>query len=410
MNKEEILKKYFGYDEFREGQGDVIESILSGKDTVAILPTGAGKSICFQVPALMQEGLTIVVSPLISLMHDQVAHLQEKGIPAVCVDSSMGNNTYGKSLYDTINGKYKILYTSPERLSNRLFVKFAKKNNISMLIVDEAHCVSQWGHDFRPHYGNIPKFLEQLPRKPLYAAFTATATPFVRQDMVNSLHMENPRFIVRSFDRPNLNLGVRYSKRKNRALISALESHVGQSGVIYCATRKLVEDVTRFLKEHGYRALRYHAGLSPAERKANQEAFLAGEVKVVVATNAFGMGIDKSDVAFVIHYNMPSSLEGYYQEAGRAGRDGEKAYCLILYSHADKNIHQLLLKDNLPKLRLLEAMWDYCNTHQCLREYILNYFGENQPHVNCENCSNCLEKSHWQLFKEMFYMQGIKNI
>ena len=361
MQPEQVLKTWFGHDTFRPGQKEIIDTILSGRECLAVLPTGAGKSICFQIPALMQSGITYVISPLISLMEDQVEHLRKQGIPAVCINSGMSKHTYNEVLYDVGRGVYKLLYLSPERLQNEFFIRFARKNPPDFVVVDEAHCVSQWGHDFRPAYLKITGFVQALPKRPLYAAFTATATPRVRQDMIECLGLNSPAVITGSFDRPNLFFAKQSPPDKDRALLDALEKEQGKSGIIYCSTHQNTEKVFRLLKQRGCRAARYHAGLTPGERQAAQAAFIRGDVRIIAATSAFGMGIDKEDVSFVIHYNMPQNLEEYYQEAGRAGRNGEKAYCLLFYSKEDLAVNQALARQQeIPERaeRLLEYMWE----------------------------------------------------
>ena len=400
MQPETILKEWFGYDCFRSGQREVVDTILSGRDCLAVLPTGAGKSVCFQVPALMQTGLTFVISPLISLMEDQVAHLQQANIPAVCINSGMSKHTYNEVMYDIHTGVYKLIYLSPERLQNEWFVRFALKNPPDFVVVDEAHCVSQWGHDFRPSYLKIREFVEKLPKRPMYAAFTATATPMVRQDIVSSLGLADPMVILRSFDRPNLFFAKESPADKDRALLDALEEMQGKSGIVYCSTHQNTEKVFRLLKQRGCRTARYHAGLTPGERMAAQAAFIRNDVSIIAATSAFGMGIDKEDVSFVIHYNMPQNLEEYYQEAGRAGRNGEEAYCLLLYSKEDLAVNQALARqqDNPERAeKLLGSMWDYCRYDGCLRNYILRYFGE-EKHGECGKCSYCRSKNKWARF------------
>ena len=404
MQAETILKEWFGYEQFRPGQREVVNAILSGRDCLAVLPTGAGKSVCFQVPALMQAGLTYVISPLISLMEDQVAHLQQDNIPAVCINSGMSKHTYNEVLYDIHTGVYKLIYLSPERLQNERFLRFALKNPPDFVVVDEAHCVSQWGHDFRPSYLHIRELVEQLPQRPLYAAFTATATPMVRQEIVSSLGLADPVMIIRSFDRPNLFFVKKSPADKDRALLDELEKVKGKSGIVYCSTHQNVERCFRLLRQHGYNAARYHAGLSVGERKTGQDAFVSGEVQIIAATSAFGMGIDKSDITFIIHYNMPQSLEEYYQEAGRAGRNGDKARCTLFYSQEDLQVGEALAQQqDKPEraLRLLASMWDYCNCEGCLRNYILSYFGEKRS-KDCGSCSYCCESTWWQQFTKIF--------
>ena len=400
MQPEFILKTRFGYETFRPGQKEIVETILGRTDCLAVLPTGAGKSICFQVPALMQPGVTFVVSPLISLMEDQVDHLRRQGVPAVCLNSSMSKHTYNRTLYDVASGAYKLLYLSPERLQNEGFIRFARKNPPDFVVVDEAHCVSQWGHDFRPSYLQIGDFVKGLPRRPLYAAFTATATPRVRQDIVESLGMTEPSVIVRSFDRPNLFLAKESPADKDRALLEELEKRKGESGIVYCATHQNTEVVFRLLKRQGYSVCRYHAGLTPGERQRAQEEFVGGRIKIVAATSAFGMGIDKQDISFVIHYNMPQSLEEYYQEAGRAGRDGKEAHCLLFYCKEDLAINCALANEQEKPERalgLIRSMWDYCRYDGCLRNYILRYFGE-ANNRECGKCSYCCKISWRNLF------------
>ena len=404
MQPETILKEWFGYEQFRPGQRGVVDAILSGRDCLAVLPTGAGKSVCFQVPALMQAGLTYVISPLISLMEDQVAHLQQDNIPAVCINSGMSKHTFNEIMYDIHTGVYKLVYLSPERLRNERFIRFALRNPPDFVVVDEAHCVSQWGHDFRPPYLEIGAFVAKLPKRPLYAAFTATATPLVRQDIISSLGLADPAVIIRSFDRPNLFFAKRSPAGKDRALLDEMETVKGKSGIVYCSTHQNVERCFRLLRQHGYSAARYHAGLSAGERTATQTAFVSGEARVIVATSAFGMGIDKSDVAFIIHYNMPQSLEEYYQEAGRAGRNGENARCTLFYSQEDLRVAEALAKrqDNPQRaLGILTPMWDYCNYNGCLRNFILRYFGEKKDKC-CGNCSSCCTSTWRKRFAGFF--------
>ena len=400
------LKTYFGYDSFRPGQREIINEIINNRPVLAVLPTGAGKSICFQLPSLLRRGVTLVISPLISLMKDQAEALSKRGIPAAYLDSSLSGNAYGKILYDTLNGKCKFLYVAPERLANSQFISFAKKAQITMVAVDEAHCVSQWGHSFRKDYYNIPQFIAYLPHKPLIAAFTATATGEVRKDILQKLQIMGARVVVTGFDRPNLYFSVQRNPDKDRALLDFLSKRSEASGIVYCSTRKRVETVTGMLVRHGYLALRYHAGLTAEERKYNQDCFVRGQVKLIVATNAFGMGIDKADVRFVVHYNMPKDVENYYQEAGRAGRDGKKAECLLLYDKSDVAINTYLIGHDQPDLSwkehdldLLNKMITYCHTSGCLRRYLLQYFGEHMEE-NCGNCGNCrsLATASWRRF------------
>lgn len=400
------LKHFYGYDSFRPGQEEIISEILQGRPVLAVLPTGAGKSICFQLPSLLIKGVTLVISPLISLMKDQAEALAARGIPAAYLDSSLSGSAYGKILYDTLNGRCKFLYAAPERLANPRFCSFAAKAGITMVAVDEAHCVSQWGRSFRRDYYNIPDFISRLPRRPLVAAFTATATPEVRQDIIKRLRLDGAKITVTGFDRPNLHFAVKRSADKDREVLDFMEKHMGQCGIIYCATRSRVEKVTSLLVQHGYAALRYHAGLTPEERRSSQDCFVRGQAQVIVATNAFGMGIDKPDVRFVLHYNMPKDLESYYQEAGRAGRDGGRAECLLLYSRRDREINAYLighgqnsLRGREHELELLEKMVDYCSTSGCLRRCLLQYFGEQAPR-QCGNCGSCdaNKNASWRRF------------
>ncbi|MCQ2359567.1 MAG: ATP-dependent DNA helicase [Phascolarctobacterium sp.] len=389
------LKEYYGYDAFRPGQEEVINEILAGRPVLAVLPTGAGKSVCFQLPALLMDGLTIVVSPLISLMKDQAENLSRRNILAAFLNSSLNNNEYGKILYDTLQGKYKFLYVSPERLSNEKFRQFAQKANIKFVAVDEAHCVSQWGRSFREEYHAIPEFLKSLPSYPQVAAFTASATEEVRRDICYRLGIIDAKVFVTGFDRPNLKFMVKASVDKDRDAAKFIAAHKHDCGIIYCATRRKVEAVTEFVNGLGYKALRYHAGLGPYERKENQQKFLDGKCNIIVATNAFGMGIDKPDVRWVLHYNMPKDLESYYQEAGRAGRDGKASECLLLFDKEDLRINTYLIEHGdrdsstiAHEKKLLEQMHGFVRSKTCLRKYMLNYFGE-KAKDNCGNCSNC---------------------
>lgn len=404
MEKHEVLKKHFGHREFREGQEEIINQILSGRDVLGIMPTGAGKSICYQVPALMMEGITLVISPLISLMQDQVISLRESGINAAYINSSLSAAEYFRTMDRAANSEYKIIYVAPERLSADDFLRLSENVQISMVTVDEAHCVSQWGQDFRPSYLKISEFMEKLAYRPVLSAFTATATKEVREDISLILRQNNPYVVTTGFDRKNLRFAVERPKKKDDTLIKLLKAYNGRSGIVYCSTRKNVEEVCDFLIEKGYSATRYHAGLSDEERCMNQDDFIYDRKTVMVATNAFGMGIDKSNVSFVIHYNMPKNLESYYQEAGRAGRDGEPAECTLLYSGADVKLNQFLIEkgndtneDFTEEMKesvrekdreRLKLMTFYCTTNECLREYMLRYFGEKTSSF-CGNCSNC---------------------
>ncbi len=396
------LKKYYGYDQFRPGQPELIKALLDGRDVLGIMPTGAGKSVCFQIPAIFMPGITLVISPLISLMQDQVAALLQAHIPAAYLNSSLTFAQYKKALYFAKQGRYKIIYVAPERLNTPGFLDFAQSVDISMIAIDEAHCVSQWGQNFRPSYLEISKFANSLKKRPIMAAFTATATGPVKADMLRLLELKNPKVLVTGFDRKNLYFEVQKPRNKFAALENFLEKHSHESGIIYCLTRKETEEVCDRLNEQGFLCTRYHAGLSLEERAANQEAFLYDKVPLIAATNAFGMGIDKSNVRFVVHYSMPSSLENYYQEAGRAGRDGAPAHCLLLYSGSDLMTNKFLIErsneetenedQKRRELHRLNQMQGYCTTPMCLRSYILQYFGENSS-GHCSNCSNCT--SEW---------------
>ncbi len=404
MEKHEVLKKHFGHRKFREGQEEIINQILSGRDVLGIMPTGAGKSICYQVPALMMGGITLVISPLISLMQDQVISLRESGISAAYINSSLSAAEYFRTMDRAANSEYKIIYVAPERLSADDFLRLSENVQISMVTVDEAHCVSQWGQDFRPSYLKISEFMEKLAYRPVLSAFTATATKEVREDISLILRQNNPYVVTTGFDRKNLRFAVERPKKKDDTLIKLLKAYNGRSGIVYCSTRKNVEEVCDFLIEKGYSATRYHAGLSDEERGMNQDDFIYDRKTVMVATNAFGMGIDKSNVSFVIHYNMPKNLESYYQEVGRAGRDGEPAECTLLYSGADVKLNQFLIEkgndtneDFTEEMKesvrekdreRLKLMTFYCTTNECLREYMLRYFGEKTSSF-CGNCSNC---------------------
>ena len=406
MDKLNILKQYFGYSAFREGQEILIDSILQGRDVLGIMPTGAGKSICYQVPALLLSGITLVVSPLISLMKDQVQSLNQAGIHAAYINSSLSESQISKALRLAAAGQYKIIYVAPERLETYSFMQFARQAEISMLTVDEAHCISQWGQDFRPSYLKIVQFIKCLDKRPIISAFTATATENVKEDIVCVLGLQSPQVLVTGFDRKNLYFAVESSGRKDTYVINYIREHDGESGVIYCATRKNVDMLYDKLYAEGVAVTKYHAGLSSEERRQNQEDFIFDKCPVMVATNAFGMGIDKSNVRYVIHYNMPQSLENYYQEAGRAGRDGERAECILLYSAQDVMINRFLLDNKEQKGEYtqeesdaiterdeerLRTMTYYCLTTRCLREYILRYFGESGAGA-CGNCRNCLRE------------------
>ncbi|MDR0963930.1 MAG: DNA helicase RecQ [Clostridium sp.] len=404
MDKFQILSQYFGYQAFREGQEALIDNILAKRDVLGIMPTGSGKSLCFQVPALLMEGITLVISPLISLMKDQVSALNQAGVHAAFLNSSLTANQYYKALSYAKQGRYPIIYVAPERLLTEDFLDFTTHVTISMVAVDEAHCVSQWGQDFRPSYLKIPDFIKKLPHRPIVSAFTATATAEVREDMIDLLMLQDPKVVSTGYDRPNLYLGVQSPKNKYSALLNYIECHPGQCGIIYCLTRKLVEEVSAKLARDGFPVTRYHAGLSDLERRQNQDDFIYDKKLIMVATNAFGMGIDKSNVRYVIHYNMPKNLESYYQEVGRCARDGDPGECLLFYNGSDVRTNQFFLEKNEDNQELdpvtkqlvlardqerLKKMTFYCFTQDCLRDYILRYFGEYRDNY-CGNCVNCL--------------------
>lgn len=405
MTAQNILKQYFGYSAFRPGQDALVLHILEGRDTLGIMPTGAGKSICYQVPALAFSGLTLVISPLISLMKDQVGALHESGVAAAYLNSALSAPEMREVIANAREGRYKLLYIAPERLTTPDFLDFACQTEISMVTIDEAHCISQWGQDFRPSYLKILDFLRVLPRRPLVSAFTATATAAVRDDVIRALGLRDPFVLTTGFDRPNLYFSVEQPSSKPQALLRLLAARTGKSGIVYCATRKTVEDVCDMLRVKGLGATRYHAGLPAEERQRNQDDFLYDRAPVMVATNAFGMGIDKSNVSFVVHYNMPKNMESYYQEAGRAGRDGEAADCILLYSPQDVRTGQFLIERSHEAadeqvdpetrralidrdLERLRQMTFYSTTTECLRRFILQYFGESAA-VSCGHCGNC---------------------
>ena len=401
----EALKAVFGYDSFRQGQESVINAVLDGRDILAVMPTGAGKSLCYQVPAMLLSGITLVISPLISLMQDQVKALNEAGVDAAFINSSLSEKEMHDTFKNASKGQYKIIYVAPERLMSEGFVRLAKGVEISMITVDEAHCISQWGQDFRPSYMDIAEFVNILDKRPIISAFTATATQNVREDIICSLGLTNPYFLVTGFDRENLFFQVDKPKSKDRFILDYLDRHKGESGIIYCATRKNVDSLYTLLKKRNISVAKYHAGMSIEERKQMQDDFVFDYTSIVIATNAFGMGIDKSNVRFVIHYNMPSSMENYYQEAGRAGRDGLNSECILLFSPQDIIINRFLLEhkdfsDIDPTdamtirerdIKRLQIMEGYCYTTECLRNYILKYFGED-PKKPCDDCGNCLRQ------------------
>ena len=401
----EALKAVFGYDSFRPGQEAVINAILEGRDILAVMPTGAGKSLCYQVPAMLLSGITLVISPLISLMQDQVKALNEAGVNAAFINSSLSEKELNDTFKNAYKGHYKIIYVAPERLMSEGFISFAKSVEISMVTVDEAHCISQWGQDFRPSYMDIAEFINILDKRPIVSAFTATATQNVREDIICSLGLTNPYFLVTGFDRENLFFQVDKPQNKERFILDFIERHRGESGIIYCATRKNVDSLYTLLRKQHISVGKYHAGMSNEERKQMQNDFVFDYTSIVIATNAFGMGIDKSNVRFVIHYNMPSSMENYYQEAGRAGRDGLNSECILLFSPQDIIINRFLLEhkdfseiDPIDAMTIrerdikrLQIMEGYCYTTECLRNYILKYFGEN-PKKPCDDCGNCLRQ------------------
>ena len=418
------MKKYFGYDSFRVGQDEIIKNILNKKDVLGIMPTGAGKSICYQIPAMCFEGVTIVISPLISLMKDQVDSLNQVGIPATFVNSTLSSFEYIQTIENISQNVYKIIYVAPERLESEDFIRLLNSIDISMFAIDEAHCVSQWGHDFRPSYREIANVILNLKKRPVVTAFTATATEIVKKDIINLLHLENPFVLTTGFDRSNLKFSVENVTNKTSYISDYLEKHKNNSGIIYCLTRKSVDSLYNTISELGYSVSKYHAGMSDKERNKNQNDFVYDRTSIMVATNAFGMGIDKSNIRFVIHYNMPRDLESYYQEAGRAGRDGEPSECILLYSRSDIVTNKFLIEHTESEVAFdgaygntfqkqfvnsklsegfskssskveygkLNDIIDYCNTDKCLRKYILEYFGEIPLFDNCQNCGNCLSK------------------
>ena len=401
MDLQNILKTYFGYDEFRNGQDKLIESIIEGRDALGIMPTGGGKSICYQLPAIALDGITIVISPLISLMKDQVDSLNELGINAAFINSTLDNGEFLQILEGIRGNSYKIVYVAPERLNTDSFINLVKDIRISLVAVDEAHCISQWGHDFRPSYLEIPRFINSLKQRPAVAAFTATATKEIIKEIKRLIGLRNPIEVTTGFDRPNLYYQVLKVSNKSKFLIEYLNDNFKtESGIVYCATRKSVESLVKILNDKGFSAVGYHGGMNSEERQNNQDEFILGNKRLIVATNAFGMGIDKPDVRFVIHYNMPKNMEAYYQEAGRAGRDGEKSDCILLYSASDIVKQKLMIQndDIDPKrqemlYKNLQYLVNYCNTNDCLRNQILNYFDEDSANDKCKNCSNCIDSS-----------------
>ena len=391
----EVLKEYYGYDSFRERQEEIITSILDGKDVVTIMPTGGGKSICYQVPALILDGLTIVISPLISLMKDQVDNIKNMGIKSAYINSTLSENEIKSILNDVIKNEVKILYVAPERLESTEFLNLITRVKISQIAVDEAHCISQWGHDFRSSYRRISKFIDLLVYRPIITAFTATATEEVRRDIINLLRLNEPKIFITGFDRKNLKITIEKAVVKKQYILDYINSSEGASGIIYCATRKDVDIIYEMLIANNIKGERYHAGLNDEERRLAQERFIYDQANVMVATNAFGMGIDKLDIRYVIHYNMPKSLEGYYQEIGRAGRDGEESECIMLFSPSDVQTQRYIIdigtSNGVRKEKeyaKLQTMVNLIYTQECYRKYILNYFGE-EYEGNCNKCSNC---------------------
>ena len=394
----EILEKYYGYKSFRRGQENIINSILSGNDVLAIMPTGGGKSICYQIPALLLDGVTIVISPLISLMKDQVDAIKEMGIESTYINSSLTSKEFEEIITNVKENKYKIVYVAPERLESYEFIMAITECRISQIAIDEAHCVSQWGHDFRSSYRRIKNFIEMLNIRPIVTAFTATATEEVKGDIINLLGLRDPSLFVTGFDRENLFINIEKGNDKKSYILKYIEENRDSSGIIYAATRKEVDYIYELLTSNGYKAGRYHAGLNDELRKENQEDFIKDKINIMVATNAFGMGIDKPNIRFVIHYNMPKNIEGYYQEIGRAGRDGEKSECILLFSPSDIHTQKYLIEVSTENIERknnqylkLKQMVDLIYSNDCYRKYILNYFGESVSE-DCNNCSSCLSE------------------
>ncbi len=391
----ELLKKHFGYENFRQGQEDIISHILNMEDCLGIMPTGAGKSICYQIPAMIFDGVTIVVSPLISLMKDQVDNLNQVGIPATFINSTLSSFDYAQTINNVLNNVYKIIYIAPERLATDSFLNLLKQLNVSMFAIDEAHCVSRWGHDFRPSYTEIANIILNLDTRPVVTAFTATATEIVKEDIIGLLHLQTPFTLTTGFDRPNLYFSVETPINRKQFLFDYVKNNQDKSGIIYCLTRKTVDSIYDDLLEFGIAVSKYHAGMSEKQRTSNQNDFVYDKTCVMVATNAFGMGIDKSNIRYVLHYNMPRDLESYYQEAGRSGRDGDNANCILLFNRSDIVTNKLLIEQGNPnqnhsnEYEKLNDMVDYCNTDKCLRKYLLEYFGESPNFDECDNCGNC---------------------
>lgn len=395
-----LLQKYYGYADFRPGQAEIINSLITGTDTLAVMPTGAGKSLCYQLPALLLPGAALVISPLISLMKDQIDALHEIGIPAAYINSSLTGAEVNERLKNARAGRYKLLYVAPERLESEYFQAAVQDLEISLLAIDEAHCVSQWGHDFRPSYRAIGPFIDRLPNRPVVGAFTATATDNVKQDIIALLALKKPATYYTGVDRANLSFTVSRGENKKDFVLKYVAANKDKSGIIYAATRKEVDNLYAALRKTGRPVGKYHAGLGDDERRASQEAFIRDDISVMVATNAFGMGIDKPDVRYVIHYNMPKNMESYYQEAGRAGRDGEPGECILLFGAQDVQLQKFLIEQTVldserkaGEFARLKAMVDYCHTPACLRSYILAYFGEAPLAGGCDNCSNCNDRT-----------------
>jgi ATP-dependent DNA helicase RecQ len=396
LEAQKVLQQVYGYPEFREGQKNIITSLLQGRDTLGIMPTGGGKSICYQVPAMLMDGVTLVVSPLISLMKDQVDALHSLGVPATFINSTLEAREVEQRIQGAMQGKYKLLYIAPERLESERFRARMQALKLPFIAIDEAHCVSQWGHDFRPSYVSIAPFIRELPHRPIVAAFTATATADVTQDIADLLLLNEPDIYINGFSRDNLALNILRGENKRDYILNYVKEHTNQPGIIYAATRKEVEDIYEQLRKKGFSVGKYHGGLADDERTFAQEAFIYDDVRVMVATNAFGMGIDKSNVRYVIHYNMPKNMEAYYQEAGRAGRDGEPSECIVLFSAQDIMTQKFLIEQNqlsperkANEYKKLQTMIDYCYSPRCLRNYILHYFGEEHVTETCGNCSSC---------------------
>lgn len=397
-----LLKKHFGYDDFRAGQSEIISHILNKEDCLGIMPTGAGKSICYQIPSLIFSGTTIVISPLISLMKDQVDSLNDVGIPSAFINSTLTSKQYINIINDAKQSLYKIIYVAPERLTSESFLKLLDSIEISMIAIDEAHCVSQWGHDFRPSYREIANVIVNLKTRPVVTAFTATATELVKNDIIDLLKLNNPFTLTTGFDRKNLHFAVKTPENRKKFVIHYLKENNDKSGIIYCLTRKTVDSLYEELNSLGFNVTKYHGGMTEKQRTVSQEDFVYDKANIMIATNAFGMGIDKSNIRYVLHYNMPKDLESYYQEAGRGGRDGDKSECILLFSRVDIVTNKFLIEqtslenvDHSVEYQKLNDIVDYCNTDKCLRKYILEYFGEVPSFDNCSNCSNC--NSHTEI-------------